>query len=270
MKTKLLMGLILTALIFAFSMPLKAEVKDNKSEWIGKEDINKEFPPDRLERIMSRLKEEDPNKAAQLENLRNTDPEAFRTELRKVIRERFKDVMVGKNGKKDVFGERLRERADEYLQWLKTNYPEEADRLAELKKTNQNLYQRQLLVGIKKYARIIEAEQENPELAKILKEDLDLRNKTIDILVKIKAAANDTEKQKLTAELEKITAQRFDIILKRKQMEYDRLQQEIQRLQEQVKENETKLQQWKQTKDERVKERVKELITRTEKFDWDY
>jgi hypothetical protein len=52
-------------------------------------------------------------------------------------------------------------------------------------------------------------------------------------------------------------------------LEYDQLRKELDRLTERIKQNEVQLERWKANKDERVKERVKELLSRTEKFEWE-
>jgi len=277
MKTQYFKIMVLAgmAIILAVAIPSIAADKDEKSGqvvdergWPGSEE--------RMERMMNRLKEVDPNKAAELEKLRATDPEAFRNEMREMMRERFKEraMQRGKEecppeAKKEIIREKLRERGDEYLDWLKANYPEEAQRLAELQKDKPELYKRQLWLGARKYGRIAEAAQENPELAKILKEDLELRNKSFEILRKIKTTTDEAEKQKLASELEKMTSDRFDVILQRKQMEYDQLRKELDKLTERIKQNEIQLEKWKANKAERVKERVKELLNRTEKFEWE-
>ncbi len=279
MKTQYLKITVLAAavIVLAVAMPVNAAGKGEKSSWIEDE---RGWPTseERMERMMNRLKETDPNKAAEFEKLRATDPNAFRAAIRDMVREQFKErMLLGDIGgpqprpgpKGEMIRERLYERGDEYLDWLKANYPEEAERLTELQKDKPELYKRQLWLGARKYGRIAEAAQENPELAKVLKEDLELRNKSFEILRKIKATTDEAEKQKLIAELEETTSERFDVILKRKQMEYERLRQEIERLQEQVKQNEIQLEKWNTNKAERVKERVKELLSRTEKFEWE-
>src|SRR4030043_360354 len=48
-----------------------------------------ELTEEKIERIMNRLTETDPNKAEQLKQLQQKDSEEFKTELRKVMREQF-------------------------------------------------------------------------------------------------------------------------------------------------------------------------------------
>ncbi len=279
MKTQYLNIMVLAgaAIILAVAIPSMAAGRDEKDSHVG--DV-RGWPSseERMERMMNRLKEVDPNKAADLEKLRETDPNAFRVALKEMMHERFREEMLlgdtnrpgpGFGSKGKMFRNRMRERGEEYLEWLQANYPEEAQRLAELQKNKAELYKRQLWLGARKYGRIVEAAQENPELATVLKRDLELRNQTFDILREIGAATDEAEKQRLTAELEQVVSERFDVILQRKQMEYDQLRQEIERLQEQVKQNEAQLEKWKANKADRVKARVKELLNRTERFEWE-
>jgi hypothetical protein len=285
MKTRHLKIMILAGAAIALAITLPANAQRKGPNEPGWNDVKNGGPgprpaltEERIDRIMNRMKEADPAKAEEMEKLRETDPNAFRAALKEMIHERFREKMLlgdvnrpgpgfGPRGEK--FRERMRGRGEEYLDWLKANAPEEAERLAELKKNIPELYKRQLWLGARKYGRIAEAAQENPELAKVLKEDLELRNKSFDILRKIRATTDEAEKQKLTAELEQVVSERFDVILQRKQMEYDQLRQEIERLQEQVKQNEAQLEKWKANKADRVKARVKELLNRTEKFEWE-
>ena len=270
--------MILAATVIVLAVTIPASAADKDAEKTGVVENERGWPgeAERMNSMMEQLKELDPNQAAELEKLRATNPEAYKETLKNIMRERFEDrpmqrVRAGgmPEMRKEMMRERLRDRADEYLEWLKANYPDEAERMADLKKAKPELYKRQLIVSIKKYGRIAEASKDNPELAKVLKKDLELRNKSFDLLLKLKTTSDEAEKQKLTTELEQMTSQRFDVILKRKQLEYDQLRQELDRLQEQVRQNELQLEKWKQTKNERVAERVKELLSRTEKFEWE-
>ena len=168
-----------------------------------------------------------------------------------------------------AFIERLQEREPELLEWLKKNYPDEAQKLADLKVKDPELYKRQLALSFRKYGRTIELSSEYPELADVFKKDTELRKQQHELLEKIKATANDDEKKKLTAELEQVISDRFDIIVKRKQVEYEQLLKRLENLTEEVNRSNAEIEKWKQTKDEKVKERLNELLTRTDRFEWD-
>jgi len=170
---------------------------------------------------------------------------------------------------REAFRERLQERVTELLEWLKKNYPEEAQKLTDLKDKNPDLYRRQVALSFRKYGRIMEASLENPELADVFKKDMELRKQQHELLEKIKATANNDEKTKLTAELEQVISDRFDVIVKRKQAEYEQLLKRLENLKEEVNTSKAEIEKWKQTKDEKVKERLNELMSKTDRFEWD-
>ena len=252
-----------------------------------------EMTQDRIERIMARLKETDPEKAKELEQLRQTNPEQFKTEIRKIARQQIakkvgKEMgrqagpggphgpgaappIPGSPGEAPGWGMRFRERQDNYLKWLGENYPQEAEKLSELQKENPDLYHRQLGLGWKRYGRIMEAEEENPQLAAVLKKDLELKAERQELLRKIGSAGDEKEKQKLIAELQEVVSARYDLIVQRKQIEYEQLRERLAKLQKEVERSEAAVEKWKdpEFKKSSVKEHVEELVNRAEKFDWD-
>ncbi len=289
--------LAMAALLFMTTLPCGAADKEEEDIW--SEDVAKweqgrfELTEKRIEHMMNWLVEADPEKAEELKQLREKDLERFKAELREAIRQRF--------GKK--FRERLKEhperhmkkrggqfglggmppdvpgmpsgmgmhwRHDKYLDWLKENYAEEAERLAELGEKAPGLYWKQFGLGFKKYGRIAEAARENPQLAEVLKEDLALKQQRDKLLEEIKTAGDDAEKKEITKQLEEVVSSRFDLIVKRKQIEYEQLLKKLERLKKEVKEREAKVEKWKDAefKKESVKARLEELLSKSDKFTW--
>ena len=166
---------------------------------------------------------------------------------------------------------RMRERYAEHLEWLEKNYPEEAKKLAELQKEKPELYMKQMAISLRKYRRIQEAEKDNPKLAEVLKEDLALKGKRNRLVRKIRAEENEDEKNKMTEELEEILNERFDLILQRKQIAYEQLSEKLEKLKEEVKKSKESIEKWNdpELKDEKVKTRLKELVTGEGKFRWE-
>jgi len=260
-----------------------------------------------IEHMMSRLEKEDPAKAKELAKLRKKDPEKFKAELREVMRERFGrgwgeergggryqpgrgmefgrgggpyGPTKGRKGERESFGPargrgmgmRMRERYnEEFLEWLKKDYPKVAEELAELRDKKPELFERKLEILIRMYRRIFEASKENPELAEILKEDLELKERRDKLLAEIRARVSEDEKAELVKELEKVLGRRFDLIVKRKQIEYENLLKKLKELQERVKESEAQVEKWKEAKFKNmsVKGRVEELVGKAEKFRWE-
>jgi hypothetical protein len=290
---------LITAAAMLLTVPPACRAVEKEQENIWSEHDPKlahcrwELTDERVERMMGRLRQTNPEKAKELAKLREKDPEKFKTELRKVMHKKFYERhkqqeqcragrgpqhkwgppsipgMHGERMGRQPRTMRMREKHAEYFEWLKKNYPQEAEKLAGLKDRKPKLHTRQMVLSLKKYRRIFEAEKENPQLAKVLKEDLQLKEERNKLLRKIRASTNDAEKKQLTKELEKVVSVRFDLIVKRKQIEYEQLSKKLEKLKERVKRSEAEVQKWENVKKVEVKQRLEELISRTEKFNWD-
>jgi hypothetical protein len=236
--------------------------------------------PEQTDHILAELKEKNPQEANELAKLRTKDPNAFKVELRNHMREQFMShmrqpqqgqmpMMQGPGA--DFMREKIQERTDEFLKCLKENYPDEATKLEQIKKDNPDQYMRAMMISGKKYGPICQALKDDPNLAKVLKQQLELKNKRTELLKQIKSTAGEKEKKAMTAELEQIVGQQFDLIVKRKQMAYEDLTRKLADLQNEVNQKKAEVERWK-TKDfknQRVKERVNELLTEPERFEWD-
>ena len=250
--------------------------------------------PEQMDHILAELKEKNPQKADELAKLREKDPNAFRMELRNVMREQFMSRMLEQKGGpagqqhampgpgaqpqvghdmpgQEFMRERIQEKTDEFLKCLKENYPDEAAKLEQLKKDNPEQYMRALMISGKKYGGICQATKDDPNLAKVLKGQMELRNKRTELLKQISTTTDEKQKKTLTTELEQIVGQQFDLIVKRKQMAYEDLTKKLADLQKEVNQKKTEAEKWKSKdfKSQKVKERVTELLNEKEKFEWD-
>ncbi len=172
-------------------------------------------------------------------------------------------------GRKQTAG-RMGERHGEYFKWLKKNYPEKAEKLAKLKEEKPELYRKKLKYSLDKYGRIAEAAKRNPKLAKVLKEDLELKQRRGQLCRKIRAEEDKDKKKELIKELKEVISSRFDLILKRKQIRYEHLLKRLKKLEEEVRKSEAKVDKWKDSKfkKENVKARLDELVSGAENFSW--
>jgi len=260
-----------------------------------------ELTAEQIDRIMERLEQTNPEKAKELTKLRKKNPEKFRVELKKVMHKSFGGyggqmgrAGGGYGGSMEAMHQRqagyvarrpgkpgagpgmeprrgmIRDAHEEYLEWLKKDYPEEAKELAELRKSKPELYNTRCRLGMKKHRRIMEASKRNPELAKVLKEDLELKQQRDSLLRKIRSAANKDEKNQLVNKLEGVVSNRFDLLVRRKEMEYKQLLKKLDDLKEEVKQNELSVEKWKDAefKKKNVKDRLGELVNRVSEFDW--
>jgi hypothetical protein len=248
-----------------------------------------------FELMLERVREIDPQKAEELAQLKDKDPNAFRTEIHKFMRERMMGQMgqmmeqKGETGRKpqgrqeptmtpqgpmpgpEAFHRRMQEMGEEYMKWLKENYPDEAAKLEQLKKENPEQYMRAMALSGMKYGRIFEASKENPKIAQILKEQLPLKEKRAELVRQIKAAADEKQKKQLTADLEKVVGQQFDLIVKHKQLVCEDLAKKLTDLSKELDKKKADIEKWKNAdfKNKKVKDRVNELLTETEKFEWE-
>jgi len=223
-----------------------------------------ELTDEEIGRIMKGLKESDPEKAEKLEKLRAEDPNRFRFELGRHGGEEFGRIV------RERISRWRNQRRDEFLQWLEKNYKSEAEKLEALKEKDPKLYDEKFESVRRKYWHIFEEERRNPELADVLKEDLELKNIRDKLVAKIKDSKDEREKKLLAGELEEVVGRRFDLIIRRKQIEYERLLKRVQELQKRLEESKAEIDERRdeQFKNENVKNRVSEL-TGEASFKWD-
>jgi hypothetical protein len=263
----------------------------------------RQMTPERIEQMLERIKGVDAEAAEHLLKLQQEDPNSFLKELREYMRSHRSELFSGEWGREgrppmgpqeagpmDGPGkgkgqsrwgrgggpgggrgermQRMQRKHEKYLDWLKENYPQEAQELEKVRQENPELYMRRLMHSGRKYGRIAEAAKDNPELAAVLKEDLELKDERDEIVQKLRSAEGE-ETEALTAELKEIVSKRFDLIVKRKQLQHKQLLEKLEKLKKQVEESEAEAEKWEATKDEKVESRLKELIERSEKFRWD-
>ncbi len=274
---RIIVVLVIAAMATVIILPCSAAEKNEKNIWAEDEPRGPgrgpgprhgsrrfELTDEEIDRIMKGLQESNPEKAKELAKLCEKDPEKFRNELRRHGREEF-----GKIIRERIDKWRKRRRA-EFLESLEKLVPKEAQELAKLKNTNPDLYAEKYELALKKYGRIIEEGRRNPELAEVLIEDLKLKKRRDELLKKIKAVKNETEKKKLVAELEEVVAGRFDLIVRRKQIAYERLLRWLEELRKRIRESRGEIVKWRDEKfkNENVKQRTGDLLEEIPKFNW--
>jgi hypothetical protein len=222
-----------------------------------------------IDRILKDLKERSPEKAKELEQMREKDPEKFQQELRRHAGEEFGKVIRERMEKR--MEEWRQQRRAEFVEWLQKSLPNEAEELTKLKERDPELYGKKYDLAWRNYGRIFEESRRSPELAQILLEDYTLQKRTEELSAKIKTAKNESQKKKLTAELEEVVGLRYDLIVRKKQIAYEWLLKRLEELQNHVKESRAELSIWQdsKTKAENVKERIEYLLGEKKGFSWD-
>jgi hypothetical protein len=283
--------LAMTAVLTINSLPYAGEQKDEPNIWIGEEGRGPgpgpgpgperglrrggpgrgrfDLTDEEIDRILKDLKERSPEKAKELEQMREKNPDKFQQELRRHAGEEFGKIVRERMEKR--MEKWLQQRQAEFVEWLQKNLPKEAEELAKLKERDTDLYGKKYDLDWRNYGRIFEESRRSPELAEILLEDYKLQKKTEELSAKIKAAGNESQKKKLTADLEEVVGLRYDLIVRKKQLAYERLLKWLDELQNRIKESRAELGIWQdpKTKAENVKERVEYLLGEKKGFSWD-
>ena len=164
--------------------------------------------------------------------------------------------------------DRMQKRHEQYIEWLEKNYPAEAAELAEVREKNPQLYIRKLTQSMKKYGKIAFASKEHPEMAKVLKENLELKELQHKLIEEYKTADAD-QKEIIKAELTDALSKRFDLIIRQKQLKNEILLKKLEELKKHVKKSEAEVANWQKNKPQQVESQVEELLKETEKFKWD-
>ncbi len=223
-----------------------------------------ELTGEETDRVLKSLDKSDPKTAKELRTLRKQDPEKFREQLRRHGGDEYQKI-------RDEHSERAhQQRIEEFLNWLKKNYPREARELAIQKIRNPDIYQEKLDAARKKYEPIREGERRNPELGAILKEDLRLKEIRNELVPKIQTTKNQDVKKKLIAELEDVVGRRYDLIVERKIIMYEWLTRKLEELRNWIKKSRAEIADAKkaEVKAENVKQRMKILLEGKKGFNW--
>ncbi len=183
-------------------------------------------------------------------------------------RKGFGDVSKRIGAARDSYMELMRKRNEEFVEWLKVNYPEKAVEFEKASEANPERAFRDLMPVMMKYRDIFETEKKNPELASLMKKDIDLLEREGEILTAAKISEKEKDKEKLTAELNSIVAARFDLILMKRQMRFDELKERLAQLENEIKKQEADLEELSKQRDEQINKRVTELLSADSQIKW--
>ncbi len=270
----IILVLAMTAVFAVSTQPCVGDQKDDQDIFTEDEDRGPRRGPGRgrfeltdeeVDRILKDLKERSPEKAKELAEIRTKNPDKFRDELRKHGREEF-----GKVVRERIDKWRQQRRAD-FLEWLAKNLPDEAEELAKSKERSPDIYDQKYELASRKYRRAFEESRRSPELEKVLIEDIRLQKRRDQLLSKIHAAKNRSEKNKLTEKLQEVVGHRYDLIVRRKQIAYERLLRWLEELQNRIKESRADIAKAQDTKIKagNIKKRTEELLEEKKGFPWD-
>lgn len=217
-----------------------------------------------IDRIMKGIQQRDPTKAKELTDLRKKNVDEFKQEL---IQQGGKEIE--QITREQMEARRQKDQA-EFADWLKANYPKDAEVLTKAKEKDPQVYLKSYDRLWLQYGSIFQA-RSSPELMALLKEDLELRKKRDDLVGKIQQEKAQDKKQALGAELRNVVFRRYDIIVRRKEIAYEQLQKKLEALQKRIQESQTQIRKWKDpgTKQKNVQQHVESLTEGKVTFKWD-
>jgi hypothetical protein len=229
--------------------------RGRRGGWPGRPDGRRrrpEFSDEQIDSVLAELKKRDPNSAKELTDLRKKDPNEFRNQLR---------MTAGPEIGRIIMSSWAERRQTEFLEWLEKYVPKEAEELAQLKETETELYTKKYELIWQKYGRIFGRTRRNPELAKVLIADLELRERQRELQNKYRTADAEEDKKELEARLEVVVSDRYDLIVRQKQMEYEQLLKRLEELQKEVKASLKEIETWldKGFKEKTVQEHMEDL-----------
>lgn len=272
LRMAMILGGIALAGQFAAGYLGAQEAKQTKNDiWL---DEPKETQPpwwmrdlsdDVVERIMQGIQKRDPAKAKQLAELRQKNPEKFRTQLREQGQPEL-DQMI-----RERFDARRQERNTKFLEWLKVNYAAEEQGLTKLKEKDPQLYISEFDRLMRLYGYIFEADSSCPELGTALKADFQLKKRAGDLVREIRNEKSDAKKQALGMELQDLMGKRYDLIVRRKEIAYEQLLKKLAEMQKQIQESKDEIGKWRdpKVKQQNVRQRTETLTENKVRFKWD-
>lgn len=212
------------------------------------------------DRLLETVRKSDPKKAREIAGLRKKNTKKFSEELKRNAREEY-DKIVGERVQR-WFERRRQDRQTAFIDWLKKNVPEVSEDLAKLEGKNPSLYARKYDSVSEKYGRVFEESRRHPEEAKVLLEDLKLRDRSDYLVSKIKRTKSEEDKKSLASQLERVLSDRYDLIVIRKQMAYERLLRRLEEMQDYIRKSRDQIEEAKkkENKNENIKERIKTLL----------
>jgi hypothetical protein len=272
-------GLLLGFWVCLLGVSLPAQtIPDDlwEDETVGQPD-SLELSRESIDQLLSKLDTESPDLARQLRQWRKDDPFRFVLEIRRIALARNPKAAgrqpKSASGESVVPVEPMRQgqwrqnqekQITEFMEWFRVAYPEKARPLQQLRKKDYEEFLNHISAVQRRFEPLMRAEKRNPELAKILRKDIELQDLCGELLGKI-AAAKDKERQTLTEQLKRIVANQFDIIVQKRKMKYADIETKIGQMQKEVDEQKRQLDQLVKKKEQATQDRVKELLTPPEK-----
>lgn len=282
--TRLLLFLLIAGLI---NTPVRSEEKSTESTQKESQSASEEDKDDiwreisfesekdlqltekQISHILNELRKTNPSKAQEIEKLKDSDPEAYIEAIREQIGKQIeasKELQV-EQPPEPAWKRHLDLKHEEFLAWFQEHYHEDYAEVSQLQTSDPETFAQRVIDLIKIYGPIQKMEQYNPDLAAAMKKNLELQKQRDALLLQIRITPKQ-EQAKIIEDLKAVVSQRFDTIVQEKQLQYDWLRGRLAKLTQRLETRADELETLRKTKDESVEARLKELIERTEKVNW--
>ena len=267
-RNGLFLILMLAALITLSALPCRAQGTSKEKEEEKKEDIwtqgdrrgprrgpRFELTDGEIERIMKSIKESNPEKAKELEKMREEDGRKFQEQLREHGGDEFGKIVMERIDKW------RKERREEFLKWLGENFRRQAEELKRLQQ-DPDLYWKKYELIRQKFWRIFEEERRNPELGEVLKEKIRVEGWRDRLLREIRGEKDEKKKKELVKKLREAVSRRFDLIVREKKIAYKWLRDRLEDLKRRVEESQAEIDKLKdpKVKKQNIDKRVDDLL----------
>jgi hypothetical protein len=229
-----------------------------------------------IDRFLARLSQTNAERAGELEKMRITNPQQFRWEIREEMANRFfqstrqpaaADTKPAPSAPPAAVpappSEAVQKRHGELIVWLEKNFPRQAGEL----KANPSPSAERITELLNRYDPVMRAERSNPPLAEVMIEDIKTQIRCDELLMDL-PYANPEEREAIIKELDELTAKRFDLIVRKRELQHELLRRRLNRLQQELDTQKQEMDLLKSAKEPSVKQRVKELVERTDKTNW--
>ena len=187
-------------------------------------DVKRDKPPvegdrarfDKMKMMMERFKKENPGKAKELEELRESNPEEFRRRVRELIFQKMGDHDRGDH-----------DRGGHWLNEMKEKDPEKFKKLMELREKDPEAFRKKMV-------------QEYGERFRKSREEFDKTRKEIgELLKKYNEAASEEEKSSIKGQLKEKLTESFKKDLERRNDKVQKLEKYLVEIKEQIEERES-------------------------------
>jgi hypothetical protein len=174
----------------------------------------------------------------------------------------------GRKSGQDSYKEVMRKRNEQFIEWLGENFPSEAEKLQQATEADPETAFRYIMPVMMKYRDIFETEKKNPELASLMKKDIELKDMRDRLVEQIHSTPAD-ETEQLREQLSDVVAARFELILDKRRMRFEELAQRLEQLENEIARQKQDLRVLEEQRQEQIDNRLQELLAEDRKIRWD-